>query len=121
LTKNVLVMTAKQDQALGYALDARWFGTPDFVEYMRDGLSKLTLDQVNAAIRKHLKPESFRVVMVAKDANALRATLLKDAPSAITYDSPKPEELIAEDGRIGATKLNISNVTITPVEQVFAR
>jgi zinc protease len=54
LMKNVFVMTATQDQQLGYALDAQWYGTPEFTRMMRDGLARLTVADVNAAMRKHL-------------------------------------------------------------------
>ncbi len=59
LLKNVFVMTARQDQELGYALDSRWFGIPDFTQYMRDALQALTLQQVNDAIKAHLHPQRF--------------------------------------------------------------
>ncbi len=123
LMKNVLVMTSTQDASLGYALDARWHGTPDFVQYMRDGLQALTLEKLNAAIKKHITPKDMRVVMVTKDANGLKAALLKDAPSPITYDAPKGEDVTAEDAKISVMKLGIapSAVTVTPVEQVFAK
>ncbi|MEZ0311315.1 MAG: M16 family metallopeptidase [Myxococcota bacterium] len=123
LMKNALVMTARQDQALGYALDARWHGTPDFVQFMRDGLAALTLEKVNGALKKHIKPKDLRIVVVTKDANGLRSALLKDAPTTIAYDAAKPDELVAEDAKIGAMKLGLSAsaVTVTPVDQVFAR
>src|SRR5262252_2881489 len=72
LMKNVYVMTARQDQQLGYALDSKWYGIPEFTEYMRAGLSKLTLDVVNAAIRRHLHAENMSIVIIAKDAQGLR-------------------------------------------------
>ena len=34
---NVYVMTARQDQQLGYALDSQWYGIGEFTAYMRDG------------------------------------------------------------------------------------
>ena len=40
--------------------------------------------------------------------------------SEVKYDSPKPE-LADEDKVIGAYKLNIANIRITPVEDVFAK
>ncbi|HET9004569.1 MAG TPA: insulinase family protein, partial [Gemmatimonadaceae bacterium] len=43
LMKNVYVMTQTQDQQLGYALDAKWYGTPEFTSYMRGALGRLTL------------------------------------------------------------------------------
>ena len=35
LMKNVFVMTARQGQQLGYALDSRWFGIGEFTQFMR--------------------------------------------------------------------------------------
>ena len=36
LMKNVFVMTATQDQQLGYALDSKWYGIPEYTAYMRE-------------------------------------------------------------------------------------
>jgi zinc protease len=123
LMKNVFVMTATQNQQLGYALDSQWYGTPEFTKQMRDALAKLTLEDTNAAIRRHLSAEKLQVVIVTKDAKGLAEKLLADAPSEIRYDAPKPQELLDEDKRIGALKLGLKpeNVTITPVSEVFAR
>jgi zinc protease len=123
LMKNVFLMTATQDQQLGYALDAEWYGIPEFTAYMRDELAKLTLADVNAAVRKHLSGSDLQVVMITQDAKGLAEKLLADAPSPIRYDAPKPEELLAEDHAIGSLKLGLRQdaVTITPVAEVFSR
>jgi zinc protease len=123
LMKNVFLMVATQDQQLGYALDARWYGTPEWTKLMRDRLAKLTLDEVNAAIRKHLSADNLQVIMIAKDAKGLKEKLLADAPSTVTYDAPPAAEILAEDKVIGARKLHLAPdaVTIVPVEQVFAK
>jgi zinc protease len=123
LMKNVFVMTATQDQQLGYALDSEWYQVPEFTSYMRDALAKLTLSEVNAAVRKHLSGDSLQVVMITKDAQGLAETLLADTPSEVRYDAPKPQELLDEDKVIGALKLGPRReaVTITPVSEVFAR
>ncbi|UUZ54467.1 hypothetical protein LP419_40025 [Massilia sp. H-1] len=68
LMKNVFVMTATQDQYLGYALDSQWYGTPEFTKLMRDGLSKLTLEDMNAAMKRHLSAKNLSVVFITKDA-----------------------------------------------------
>jgi zinc protease len=123
LMKNVFVMTATQDQQLGYALDSEWYGIPEFTGYMRERLAKLTLADVNAAIRKHLSGDDLQVVIITKDAKGLADTLLADTPSTIRYDAPKPQELLDEDKQIGAMKLGLrpEAVTITPLAEVFAR
>ncbi|HEU4747690.1 MAG TPA: pitrilysin family protein [Gemmatimonadaceae bacterium] len=123
LMKNVYVMTATQDAQLGYALDSKWYGTGEFTRYMRNALSKLTRQQVNDAIRRHLSATDLSVVIITRDADGLRDALVSDAFSPIRYDSEKPAALLAEDKVIGARKLSIKpeNVKITAVEEVFAR
>jgi zinc protease len=123
LMKNVYLMTANQDQQLGYALDSDWYGMGEFTSTLRERLARLTLDDVNRAIRKHLSPRDLSVVIITKDARGLADALVKDEFSAIKYDADKPAELLAEDKVIGARKLGIpaGAVRITPVEQVFAK
>lgn len=123
LLKNVYVMTATQNQQVGYALDSQWYGIGDFTSYIRDAVSKLTREDVNNAVKKHLSAKDLSVVIITKDAAGLRDKLIADAPSTIKYDAEKPAELLAEDKVIGARKLNIkpANVTITKVDQVFAQ
>ncbi len=122
LSKNVYLLTATQSDQLGYALDSQFYGIGDYVEYMRSQLATLTLDQVNAAIRRHLQTENMHVVMITKDAIGLKSLLVSDVPSSIEYASEKPAELLEEDARIGALKLGIAEdqVRIVPVDRVFA-
>ncbi len=119
----VAMMTASQSAQLGYALDSRFYGTSEYTKYMRDGLAKLTLADVNAALKRHLSAGNLRIVCVTKDAEGLKQALDADAPSSMTYESKKPQELLDEDKLIGARKLGIApeNVRILPVEQVFAK
>jgi zinc protease len=123
LMKNVFVMTATQNQQIGYALDAKWYGQGEFTGMLRDRLKALTLDDVNAAIRKHLSASDLSVVIVTKDAKDLKARLVADEFSPIKYDADKPKELLDEDKVIGARKLSLKpeNVKITPVDDVFAK
>jgi zinc protease len=123
LMKNVFVMTARQDQQLGYALDSKWYGIPEFTAYMRDALQKLTVDQVNAAVKKHLTARDLSIVYITKDAQGLKQALVSDAFSPIKYDGEKPKALLDEDQVIGALKLNLApdRVKITPIAEVFAK
>jgi zinc protease len=123
LMKNIYLMTATQDQRLGYALDSWWYGMPDYTDTMRARYAKLTRDDVNRAIRKYLSAKDLSVVIITQDAQGLRDKLLSDAPSAIKYDAPKPQDIVDEDKIIGTMKLNLKpeNVKITPVDEVFAK
>jgi zinc protease len=121
LMKNVYVMTARQDQQIGYALDSQWYGIGGFTEYMRSALGSLTVDQVNAAIKRHLASQTPSVVIVTKEAEALKEALASDAVSSVRYDGEKPRALLDEDRVIGALKLQIpaANITITPIDQAW--
>jgi zinc protease len=123
LMKNVFVLTATQNQQVGYALDSAFYGTPEYTKYMRDGLARLTVEDVNRAVRKHLQAKNMFVVMIADDAEGLKEALVTDRFSPIKYDADKPAELLEEDKVIGARKLGLAaaDVTITPVEAVFAK
>jgi zinc protease len=122
MMKNVYLLTANQNQRLGYALDSWWYGMGDYVDTMRAAYAKLTRDDVNRAIKKYLSAKNLQVVIITKDAEGLRDTLLADGPSSIKYDAPKPE-LAEEDKVIGSYKLNIKpeNVKIVNVDDVFAK
>jgi zinc protease len=121
LTKYSNILTQTQDERLGYALDSRYYKIGDFNNYLREQLSKLTLEDVNAAIKKYLATNRMRVVIVTKDAEALRDAIIANQPSPITYNSPKPQEIVDEDKIIQTYPIDVKReqVRITPVEQVF--
>jgi zinc protease len=115
------VLTQTQSARLGYALDSRYYGIPDYNAHMKAQLAKLTLADVNAAIRRYLKSDRMRVVIVTKNAETIRDAILKNSPSPITYNSPKPKEIVEEDKIIQAYKVGLKpeDITIVPVAQIF--
>ena len=122
LTKYVNILTQTKDAELGYALDSRYYGTGDYNSFMKKELASLTLQDVNNAIRKYFgASDTMRVVMITKDAEGLRDGILNNKPSPITYQAPKPPEILAEDKVISTypIKLRAQDVTITPVTSVF--
>ncbi len=121
LGKYVNILLQTQDARLGYALDSRYYGIGEFGAYMRDRLARLTLAEVNRAIRRHLKTDRLQVVMVTKDAPALKDSLVSGRPTPITYNAPKPAALLEEDQAIARFKLNLEpdRVVIMPAQKVF--
>jgi zinc protease len=107
---------------LGYRIDGDFYGRKDLVTELADRLPKLTADQVNAAVRKHLKPEGMKVAIVARDAAGLRALLTSGKPTPIRYDTEgTPEDVLAEDKQIAVFPLKDVSVRIVPVEQMFEK
>src|SRR5260370_27678226 len=87
---------------------------------MREQLAKLTLDDVNRAIKRYLKSDAMRVAIVTKDAVGLRDAILANLLSPITYNAPKPKEITEEDKILEAYKIvvNPAAVVIVPVDSV---
>ena len=121
LVKYANILTATQDAQLGYALDSRYYNTPEFNAYMREQLAGLTLEDVNRAIKTHLKSDRMQIALVTKDADALRQAILANTASPITYNSPKTPEIMDEDRAIQIYKINVKpeDVRVVPVAQVF--
>lgn len=123
LRKNCALVAKTLSETLGHTLDAAAYGYDDYVRYIREGLESVTLEQVNAAIRKHLNPENVRIAMIHNEAEALRDAIVAEKPSPIRYDSPKPQEVLDEDKILEKHPLKIAaaNTRIVPVEELFAR
>lgn len=121
LAKNVNALLQTQDARLGYALDSRFYGIKPFDAYLRDSLAKLTVEDVNRAIQRHLKSARMQVVVITKDGKALREAILQNHPATLTYNSAKPNEILEEDKVIGKFPIpaRSEDVTLRPVAEVF--
>ena len=123
LTKFVNVLTKAQDAQLGYALDSHYYGMSSFTEYVRERLRKLTLEDVNRAAKKYLQADNVRIVVVTRDAEAFKSTVVDNRPSPVSYASPPPKEILEEDKLIEKYPLKIlpSSIEVVPVDRVFQR
>ena len=121
LSKYVNVLTKSKSAELGYAIDSLYYGIPNYNEYLKTNLAKLTAADVNRAIRKHLRAENLVIVGVGKDAAALQTRLLSADATPIQYNSPKPKEVMDEDKLIERWPLGLkqSDIKIVPVDSVF--
>ena len=77
-TKLLVQTTSRR---LGYAMDSRFYGTDFFVDEVQERLVALTVNEVNAAIRRHLQYDDLAIAIVTPDAHAFRDALLSTAPS----------------------------------------
>jgi zinc protease len=121
LAKYVNVLTKTKNAELGYAIDSLYYGIPDYNSYIKNGIAKLTLEQVNAAIRKHLRADRIQIVAVSANAVQLKQQLVGPGPAAIQYNSAKPAEILAEDKLVEKLDLGLrpADVQIIPVATVF--
>lgn len=107
---------------LGYAMDGAFYGRKDLVTELAERLPKLTVDDVNAAVRRHLASPGKKVILVAEDAEALAKALKSGEPTPITYDTEgTPEEVLKEDKVIATFPLKDVSVQIVPVGEMFQK
>ncbi|MBX6314065.1 MAG: insulinase family protein [Isosphaeraceae bacterium] len=107
---------------LGYAMEGDFYGREDLVTELARRLPKLTVADVNAAIRKHLTPQGMVIAIVTRDAEGLQKTLESGQPTPIVYDTQgTPENILAEDKQIEAFPLQDVKVKIVPVGEMFEK
>jgi len=121
LTKYVNVLTKTKNAELGYAIDSLYYGIPDYNSYIKSGIAKLTVEQVNAAIRKHLRADRIQIVAVSANAEQLKKQIVGSGPTPIEYNSAKPSEILTEDKLVEKLDLGLrpADVQIVPVASVF--
>jgi zinc protease len=114
--------TQSQSRRLGYLMDSGFYGIPSYVDRVQEVLPQLTLEEVNAAIRKHLNPANLKVAIVAVGARGLLQELTSGEPTPINYQTPTTDPaLLAEDKEIAAypLKVNPARVRILQAATLF--
>jgi zinc protease len=99
---------------LGYAIDDAFYGMgkPGFLQSLKAAIDKVTPEQVNAAIKKHLQDDNLYLVIITADAAAMKQKLLNGAATPITYAGERPAALLAEDKTISALPIKVSDADI---------
>ena len=102
-------------------MDSAVYGAAYFIDEIQRRLAALTVDDVNAAIRRHLQYDDLAVAIVTRDAGAFRDKLLAGEPSPPSYNTAVTDEIQAEDALIEAFELAINpdRVRVAPVEEMF--
>ena len=106
---------------LGYHMDSAAYGAAYFIDEIQRRLPGLTVDDVNAAIRRYLQADDLAVAVVTRDAAAFRDRLLANEPSPPTYNTAVTDEIRAEDALIEAFDIavNPDRVRVVPVAEMF--
>ncbi|MEK0159479.1 pitrilysin family protein [Pseudoalteromonas piscicida] len=125
-TRNFLInfvpqMVASQDRQLGYALDSQFYDTEEFVAYVTKQLESLSVEDINRVIKENLQTNDIHYVFITGDAKDMAQRLSAEQSSPMTYNTKKPDVLLAEDAEIATYPLNIpsKNIKTLDVEKVF--
>lgn len=111
-----------QNRRLGYLMDSRFYGTDDYIATLPAKLDELTLDEVNAAIRRHLNARNMRIAVITRGADEFLKDLITNKPSPMTYEAEGiAAHVIAEDGVVAVYKLNVNREAskIVDAEEMF--
>ncbi len=122
LKNYVLHYAPSQSAQLGYAVDDAFYGIKgSHLEMFRQMMDTITLEEVNAAIKKHLQMDAMKIVFITENGEELAAQLAANTSSPITYTSPKSQEILDEDKVIADYKLNFKKekILVMPVEELF--
>lgn len=126
LNKYAIHWAATTSERLGYQIDSEFYGVEDggnYINHFREKISNLTVEQVNAAIKKHIQYNNVKIAMITSTAEQFKNDLVNNTDSPIEYESPKPDEVYEADKEISTFKLDIKpeNVKIVPVDQMFQK
>jgi zinc protease len=108
---------------LGYKLDDQFYNIEDHLNKLPEMLDTITIEQVNAALKKHLQYKNIKIAMITKGAEALKQVLVDDTPSPMKYQAPKPDVVLEEDKEIEKYPLNVlaDKVKVFKVDEMFVR
>jgi zinc protease len=116
--------TQSLSRRLGYRLDSEYYGTKFTIDRVQEELPRLKVEDVNAAIKRHLQAKNLAVAIVAPDAAALADLLVSGKPTRITYQTPTTsEDLLREDREIESFPLRIhkERLRVVPAGRMFER
>ena len=106
---------------LGFLMDSTYYGTNYYIDEIDRRLQVLTLEEVNAAVRKYLQSENFAAVFVSDNAAAVKAYLEADEPSPMHYNSAPEEGVLEADKTIEKIPVQPAEVRVVSVESMFQK
>lgn len=105
---------------LAFAVEAEAMGTPDPTTSLPDALAALTVDGVNAALFRHLRPDDLRIVAVGGDPATLIARLTGAAPTPIVYQGVTPDAAqAARDAEVAAQAVGLAGARVVAAQELF--
>ena len=121
LAKYVNVLTRTKRAELGYAIDSEFYGIPQYNDYLKTELAKLTLADVNRVIKQYIHPDHAVIAVITRNGEEFKRQLAAADPSPMKYNSPKPAAIMQEDKLVERFPLGLKpeDITVRPVAEVF--
>lgn len=124
--RSYIKLYAQTPQAqLGWLMDSKFYGRDNYLSELDALLAKVTLDDVNKAIKKYWQTDNMFVTIVTdiSEAEPLAKSLIDNLPSPMSYSdlvkSGLSEEILKEDEEVANYKLNVKSVVVVRSEDTF--
>lgn len=101
---------ATLNRRLGYQMDSEFYETSYYIDRIEKELKSITVDDVNAAIKKYLQPSNIKIAVVVDEGKgkSFLDALIMNKPSPITYTSPVSQTILDQDKLIEVFPMTIN-------------
>jgi zinc protease len=117
--------SSTMSRRLGYLMDSEFYGSDYYIDRIERELSALTVDDVNAAIKKYLHPSDIKIAVVVDEGKGqdFYAALLNNTPSPIKYASPVSQNILDQDKQIEVFPLSVNKAKskVVSAKDLFER
>jgi zinc protease len=113
------------EEQLGYLMDSKMYGRENYIKELGNSLSKLTLEDVNNAIKKYMQIDNMKITIVTdvSEAEPLAESLRNNSPSPMSYSNQVKaglsDDILQEDAATENFNLNVKNVTTVDSKDTF--
>ena len=125
LLSYIKLYVQRPSDRLGYLMDSWFYGRKDYIDEMENLLAKLTVEDVNNAIKKYWQVKNMDITIVTdiSEAEPLAKNLQENLASPMSYSNlvknGQPKDVLEEDDVVANYKLNINSVKIVKNEDTF--
>ena len=109
------------ENRLAFLMDSEFYRMPYYIDEIDSRLAAMTVDDVNAAVRKYLQTDNFQAVLVTNNAAEVQAYLAAGDPSPMHYNTEPDPQVVEDDKVIEVLEVNPAGFEIIPVEEMFQR
>lgn len=97
---------------LGYKMDSEFYGTDYFIDRIEKELNKLTVNDVNKAIKKYLNDKNLKLAVVVDEGKGKEFLdgLTANTASPITYSAKPDQAILDQDKSIEVLPIKINAV-----------
>ncbi len=113
------------ERQLGFLMDSHFYGRTDYIAEMDKLLSKLTLADVNTAIKKYWQTKNMDILIVTdkSEAEPLAKSLRENLPSPMSYSntlkSALSNDILEEDKVVEKYPMPVKSVKIVNSDDTF--